>query len=94
MLRLALPGCEDIQYDMSRYNIVAETIYNDVPSYIVSVNCIVCHTETRLLVSKTGLQAWIDGGLIQNVLPDLSRAQAELLISGTCAVCFDQMFGI
>lgn len=34
---------------------------------------------------------WKHGDLIQNALPYLSQAEREILISGNCGPCFDQI---
>jgi hypothetical protein len=45
-----------------------------------------------VLVKKTDLQAWKNGEYIQNAMPYLNVDERELLISGTCGPCFDNMF--
>lgn len=58
----------------------------------IGVHCNHCHSHFELMVSESGLQAWEDGVLIQNALPELSAGSRELLISGTCDECWDSLF--
>lgn len=61
---------------------------------MINVRCRLCRTIYALTVWPDKFQAWLDGDMfIQDALPDLSAAERELLISGTCGVCFDDMFG-
>lgn len=60
----------------------------------VTVPCRICQKKYTLTVWPDKFQQWQEGnGYIQDLLSDLSAAERELLISGTCGVCFDEMFG-
>ena len=60
---------------------------------IVAVDCIRCK-ETQHITTKTeDLDSWQNGELIQNAMPYLSADDREVLISGVCGTCFDNMFG-
>ena len=63
---------------------------------ILTVNkkCWSCEDVHNLEVSQDGWEAWQSGGLIQDALPELSADDRELLISETCGVCWDQLFGV
>lgn len=54
--------------------------------------CGVCGKSEDVPVSSDQLARWKSGELIQRVMPELSSAQRELLISGICGTCFDVMF--
>lgn len=43
-------------------------------------------------VSIAGLLKWRKGAFIQVALPELSAAEREMLLTGTCSECFDIMF--
>lgn len=59
----------------------------------IQLQCRTCpHIET-VLVPTEAVHRWRRGALIQSVMPELSADQRELIISGTCGVCWDQMFG-
>jgi hypothetical protein len=59
----------------------------------IVITCHVCEAKQPPLVfSHPKLKAWVMGNKIQEVLPELSAEQRELLISGTCGACFDRMF--
>jgi len=59
---------------------------------VVAVPCRICQETTELNVSVQGLVNWKSGELIQDALPELSCGERELLISGTCGTCFDELF--
>ena len=59
---------------------------------IVEVTCRTCNKDYSLKVPFAGHAEWMEGELIQNALPELSAGERELLISGTCDACWDEMF--
>lgn len=59
---------------------------------VVAVPCRRCNEVTELKVDFEGFTKWQQGELIQNALPELDVDQRELLISGTCPTCWDEMF--
>tara|TARA_B100000809_G_C14924066_1_gene454452 strand:- start:516 stop:731 length:216 start_codon:yes stop_codon:yes gene_type:complete len=60
---------------------------------VVVVPCHSCLIGWEILnVSVQGLADWRGGKLIQNALPELNADQRELLISGTCPTCWNEMF--
>ena len=59
---------------------------------VVAVPCRQCKEATDLTVNIEGFIAWQGGELIQNALPELNADQRELLISGICPKCWEQMF--
>lgn len=46
-----------------------------------------------LPVTEEQIQAWRDGGLIQKVMPHLSEAEREFLMTGMTEAEWDAMFG-
>lgn len=55
--------------------------------------CRSCNKEKTLPVDSERYQKWRDGkGYIQNLFPELSADDRELMLSGTCGDCFDNMF--
>ncbi len=56
------------------------------------VNCRICRETHTILADEADVYQWQDGGLIQDIMPYLTASERELLISGTCGVCFDEMF--
>ena len=58
----------------------------------VEVKCNLCDNIEKFDLPKEGIRAYYRGSLIQNALPELSNAQREMLISGTCGNCWDEMF--
>jgi len=59
---------------------------------VVAVPCRSCEEVTDLTVNIEGFIAWRGGELIQTALPELDAYQRELLISGICPKCWEQMF--
>jgi len=59
---------------------------------VVAVPCRLCDTVHDLTVNVEGFVSWQAGEFIQDALPELSCDERELLISGTCGTCFDELF--
>jgi hypothetical protein len=59
---------------------------------VVAVPCRLCDTVHDLTVNVEGFVNWQAGEFIQDALPELSCDERELLISGTCGTCFDELF--
>lgn len=58
------------------------------------VKCGSCSTaQPPIEISHEQLKAWVHGNKIQECMPNLTRSERELLISGTCDDCFQEMFG-
>lgn len=53
--------------------------------------CGLCDHHEKVVVPEAGYKAWLAGQVIQKALPNLTRSQAELLISGTCGKCFNKI---
>jgi hypothetical protein len=60
----------------------------------IDVCCKWCEKSYELNVSTKSFALWKKGELIQDVMPELSADERELLISGTCGKCWNVMFGI
>jgi hypothetical protein len=58
----------------------------------LTITCSTCHETSTLSLLTEGFDAWCNGALIQNAIPELDNSERELLISGTCGKCFDIMF--
>ena len=59
----------------------------------MNVACNVCNDSVTLTVNPVDVIQWQQGELIQDAMPYLDADERELLISNTCAVCFEEMFG-
>lgn len=55
--------------------------------------CPCCGDEISIIVSARGLRLWREGERIQNALPGLTAEEREILISGTCPECWNEIFG-
>jgi hypothetical protein len=61
---------------------------------IKTKECMVCGKTGEVEVTDAELFAYkTKPGHIQTVLPRLSDAEREMLISGTHSECFDELFG-
>lgn len=58
----------------------------------VAVPCHICQEIVELTVPVEGFIAWQRGDYIQDAMPELSADDREMLISGTCPKCWDELF--
>lgn len=58
----------------------------------VQIECPFCGTLHSVFVDADGFNAWADGALIQNALPELSATEREQLISRLCPDCQKDIF--
>lgn len=54
--------------------------------------CRVCKKQENIPITADQYRRWQDGGYIQNVCPELTPNQRELMLSRICGTCFDKMF--
>lgn len=66
-------------------------IDNGLTSVVLEATCSMCKKTKRIIVDPTGYHKWLNGTLIQNALPDVPSQDRELLISGICGSCFDNL---
>ena len=59
--------------------------------FAVVGRCRSCKADQRIIVPKDGYNRWKAGDYVQNALPMLSADIRELLISGFCGKCFDEI---
>lgn len=59
---------------------------------IVKINCPFCGTIHYVEVNEKNYEAWINGELIQNAMPELSPTEREQLISNLCPKCQEDIF--
>jgi hypothetical protein len=60
---------------------------------VITTTCPGCQHPGRVRnVKPVALNAWLLGAHIQDVMPELSDADRELLISGMHSDCFDSLF--
>ena len=55
--------------------------------------CPFCGATSRVIVFDADCNRWIDGELVQNCFPYLDASEREILISGLCFKCQDDVFG-
>jgi hypothetical protein len=60
----------------------------------ITVTCNTCGMDQEpILIAHRQLKSWVNGIHIQDAMSQLSPAERELLISGTCDGCFNKLFG-
>ena len=64
-----------------------------VIDYAVSTRCPFCGKKQEVLVNEKDYILWQDGELAQIAFPYLTAEEREILISGICPQCWNDMFG-
>jgi len=59
----------------------------------ITRTCLSCKKDISIWVPLDGFRKWQHGELIQNAMPNVPAGDRELLISGFCSTCFDNLFG-
>lgn len=59
----------------------------------VEMTCPFCGENHEVEANFAGYEAWQNGELIQNAMPELSPTEREQLISGLCPKCQAKVFG-
>jgi len=59
---------------------------------VVFVDCHMCGAESEVPVTKEKYDQWQSGKHAQDVWPEMSLENRELLISGTCLECQKVLF--
>ena len=59
----------------------------------ISIICPFCGEDHAVEVDLAKFEAWQNGELIQNAMPDLTFTEREQLISGLCPKCQVKAFG-
>jgi hypothetical protein len=57
----------------------------------IAKTCPQCGRSTTVLVSKAGLEAWQNGALIQDALPELTASEREIIKTGIDAKCWEEL---
>lgn len=81
----------DILVDKTKYDM----LYNLIKKNIITleIHCKKCGSQHFIYVDLFKYAKWKEGeGLIQDMLPDLTPSQRELILSGLCNDCFNEMF--
>jgi hypothetical protein len=58
----------------------------------IAIKCLECKKLVEFEADEVGLEAWYNGALIQQALPDLPASLREMLITEICPACFDKLF--
>ena len=68
---------------------------SDERNVVLEVTCNLCGKKHELLVRHKDLVSYVspNRGYIQDIFPYLNAGERELLISGVCPSCWNDMFG-
>jgi hypothetical protein len=65
----------------------------------LTIKCRICKKDQNIIVDEVNYRKWkatrdagLPGNHIQNVLPELTPDEREMLITQTCGTCFDDLF--
>lgn len=58
----------------------------------ITKTCPFCGGASTFTLDAERVAAWRAGAYVQNVFPELSAADRETLVSGSCGPCFDLAF--
>ena len=64
----------------------------DETSVTIDITCKECNTNHAIVLDKERYIKWQTGTRIQIVFPEIDLDTRELLISGICGSCFDNLF--
>ena len=68
-------------------------IYGDKKIIVIAQACPFCGQQYEGCFDTPAFDAWQNGALIQDVMPDVPATSREWLISGICPDCQDKVFG-
>ena len=60
---------------------------------LITKPCPYCERIQKVAVPESGFKAWKSGTRIQDALPGLTADEREILLSGVCPKCWDEVFG-
>lgn len=61
---------------------------------VILTTCPMCGKAYELTVPTDGYFAWrVEGALVQDAFPEMSASDREMLISGICEECQEDIFG-
>lgn len=56
------------------------------------VKCVKCKQDRRINCTPQQLFRWNQGDKVQDAMPNVPASERELLISGYCGECWDNLF--
>lgn len=60
--------------------------------YPITIKCVDCRAPESFTVTSKQIEDYCDGGLMQNVFPEIAPERREMLKSGYCPKCWDKLF--
>lgn len=58
----------------------------------ITRTCPLCEKDTSLTVPAAQYEAWQSGTLVQQAFPDMNKDDREILMTGICSPCFEEMW--
>jgi hypothetical protein len=77
---------------MLRPHLKIVAVHGETGTIDVDATCSQCKRVVDYELPLDGWNAWLYGQLIQRCFPDMDADRRELLISGLCGTCFDDLF--
>lgn len=59
---------------------------------VVERSCPKCKVMQQVTVSEIAYKAWQGGQFVQDAFPNLTANEREVLMTGICPKCWDEMF--
>ncbi len=63
----------------------------DATTTALEITCPMCNSTHIISVDTDGLKAYENGALVQQAFPNLDTYAREMIISGICPLCWDEM---
>lgn len=60
--------------------------------YPINIKCIHCEAPESFMITTKQIEEYCNGGLMQNVFPEIAAGKREMLKSGYCSECWDKQF--
>lgn len=57
---------------------------------VINKTCVFCGKVHELVLASSKVERWRKGEHVQNVWPEMTPNEREVLISGTCSDCWDK----
>jgi len=72
--------------------VTPDVVAVDEGTLTLEVTCFQCGKPHRFQVTEEGYDKRMNGGKVQDCFPELKPAVRELMVTGICPKCFDDMF--
>lgn len=60
--------------------------------YPINIKCVHCEASESFVVTTKQIEEYCDGGLMQDVFPEIAVEKREMLKTGICGKCWSKIF--